>query len=159
MTIGGKLAAGFSAQFPALNNNNHTINSLYSTSYNCIAYAANRTNKWWWPNPQGQDDFWPSGVPNNDSIEAFVLAYNTIGYTSCGLDSSLQNEFEKIAIYAICGAVKHAARQLPSGMWVSKLGKSVDIEHELDALDGPCYGTPAQFMKRHYLINALYCFS
>jgi hypothetical protein len=158
MAIGGKLGLGLT-QFPAIRDNNHTIKSLQDSKYNCIAYAANRTDKWWWPNtqglPQGKDDYWPKDAPNKDTVEAFILAYKSIGYIPC-LDGSLQAENEKIAIYAISGVVKHAARQLPNGMWVSKLGKYFDIEHELNALNGSHYGMPAQFMIRHYVICALY---
>ncbi|MCI0637958.1 MAG: hypothetical protein L0Y72_23715 [Gemmataceae bacterium] len=37
----------------------------------------------------------------------------------------------------------HAARQLPTGRWSSKLGPSEDIEHDLHALEGEIYGTIA----------------
>lgn len=46
------------------------------------------------------------------------------------------------------GRVKHAARQMPNGLWRSKMGKSVDIEHELAAVEGPLYGTVVAFVHR-----------
>jgi hypothetical protein len=42
----------------------------------------------------------------------------------------------------------HAARQLPSGRWTSKLGELEDIEHGLRDLEGDAYGTVVLIMKR-----------
>ena len=43
----------------------------------------------------------------------------------------------------------HAARQLLSGKWTSKLGKSVDIEHDTtDVVARGLYGEVVQIMKR-----------
>lgn len=47
------------------------------------------------------------------------------------------------------GEAQHAARQLPTGAWTSKIGNLEDIEHaELDALAGPLYGSPAVVLSR-----------
>lgn len=43
---------------------------------------------------------------------------------------------------------KHAARQLASGRWTSKLGKLEDIDHALHDLEGMLYGAVVLFMKR-----------
>ena len=46
---------------------------------------------------------------------------------------------EKVAIFvsARTGAPTHAARQLPSGQWTSKLGAGIDIVHDdLEAVGG-----------------------
>jgi hypothetical protein len=42
----------------------------------------------------------------------------------------------------------HAARQLRSGAWTSKLGISEDVEHELRALEGEIYGVVALILTR-----------
>jgi len=43
----------------------------------------------------------------------------------------------------------HAARQLSSGQWTSKLGRSEGIEHDTpDDVAGGFYGEVVQFMKR-----------
>jgi hypothetical protein len=62
----------------------------------------------------------------------------------------LQANIEKIAIYVNqLGVPSHAARQLPNGLWTSKLGSNVDIEHATpDALTGNDYGRPALLMAR-----------
>ena len=57
--------------------------------------------------------------------------------------------FEKIALFATDQAVPlHAARQLASGRWTSKLGEREDIEHALRDLEGEIYGTVVLIMKR-----------
>ena len=56
---------------------------------------------------------------------------------------------EKVAIYLLNGMPTHAARQLSTGKWTSKLGLSIDIEHDSpDVLDGPEYGKASIFLKR-----------
>jgi hypothetical protein len=156
MVIGGKLSSSHATLFPHLRDDNHTISSPQDTRYNCIAYAASCVDKWWWPSGGNPDGYWPPGVPHEESVGAFVLAFQSVGYAPCELDGTLRQGYEKIAIYAVSGQVKHAARQLPNGDWTSKLGKGVDLEHELHAIDGDFYGFPVQFMIRHHLITALY---
>jgi hypothetical protein len=58
--------------------------------------------------------------------------------------------FEKVAIFADeLGEPRHAARQLGSGEWTSKLGDHVDIEHEdLDVVGGHLYGEPRMYLRR-----------
>jgi hypothetical protein len=56
--------------------------------------------------------------------------------------------YEKVALFALLGAPKHAARQVPGGRWTSKLGEREDIEHELHALTGQVYGSVARVLKR-----------
>jgi hypothetical protein len=63
--------------------------------------------------------------------------------------SGLEVGFEKIALYALPdGEPTHAARQLLSGKWTSKLGRWQDIEHELEGLVCDRYGTVKQVLKR-----------
>lgn len=43
----------------------------------------------------------------------------------------------------------HAARQLPNGLWTSKLGQLEDITHATpQVIAGSDYGEVMQFMKR-----------
>jgi hypothetical protein len=57
---------------------------------------------------------------------------------------------DKVALYMTSdGEISHAARQLPSGRWTSKLGAYEDIEHNtLAAIEGDAYGMVAQILKR-----------
>ena len=61
--------------------------------------------------------------------------------------------FERVAIYAVGNepnlSPQHAARQLPSGRWTSKLGDWEDIEHhELRDVESPDYGRVVHVMRR-----------
>jgi len=106
-----------------------------TTQYNCIAWAAGDTNNWWWPkiNPKGKS-YWPEGVPNEETLNAFIQAYRQLGYTECS-DSLLENGYDKIAIYCdYAGKPTHAARQLPDGQWTSKLGPDIDVSHDFKGL-------------------------
>jgi hypothetical protein len=69
-------------------------------------------------------------------VPAFRAAFAAFGYVDC-TDTSSEEGFEKIAIYAISSGIpKHASRQLPSGRWTSKVGHLEDIEHDLGDLEG-----------------------
>lgn len=78
----------------------------------------------------------------------FCRGFETLGYVTCP-DSVLEKGWEKVALFAKANdEPAHAARQLESGRWTSKLGGSKDIAHELEAVCGPYYGNPVLFMKR-----------
>ena len=134
--------------FPALGPGGYQITSPDSEAYNCIAWAVGQTDLWWEPDPFGLY-FWPPGVPRRLTLDAYVQAFAVLSYTLCDI-ADLELGFEKVAIYVdTMGRPTHAARQLPSGKWTSKLGKLEDIEHEtLDCLSGSSYGSVALFLKR-----------
>ena len=148
MVIGGELPV--SASFPNLAPGNHAITSGRSTAYNCIAWAAGDDARWWWP-IDIEDVHWPEGVPRVEELSAFVAAFATLGYAECE-GGGLERGLEKIAIYAADGIPKHAARQLPDGQWSSKLGKSFDLSHTLEAITGPAYGEPELFLSRPLVV-------
>ncbi|MHB8654324.1 MAG: DUF7689 domain-containing protein [Terriglobia bacterium] len=117
-------------------------------SYNCIAWAASVTTEWWEPDP-GLQYYWPENVPREYTIDAYVAAFRTRGFEICG-DDLLEPEIEKIAIYILQGFPAHAARQLTSGNWTSKMGAREDIEHiKLESVGGPLYGNASIHMKRN----------
>ncbi len=93
------------------------------------------------------EDAWPAGVARAETVDAFRAAFASLGYLICD-DEQLEPGFEKIALFALGGVPKHAARQLLSGRWVSKLGASEDIEHSLHDLTGMAYGAVVLIMKR-----------
>ncbi len=133
--------------FPRLTTANSRVTSPEDEDYNCIAWAAETTDRWWWPDPQ-QQSFWPAGIPRIVSLDSFAGAYATLGYSQ-RTDSSWQVGSQKIAIFAdTSGKPTHAARQLPGGWWASKLGTIIDIEHELNAVEGPVYGSVAIVLER-----------
>ena len=137
--------------FPQLGPHNHTITSPSSNLYNCVAWASSNDTRWWWPDP-ANTGYWPPSVPREETIDAFIQAYATLGYAQC-IDETLTIGVEKIAIYGVRVGLDiyptHAARQLADGRWTSKLGACEDITHDtLDALSGPRYGAPVCFLAR-----------
>jgi hypothetical protein len=132
--------------FPALRGRVWSITSPSDEKYNCIAWAAGDWTQPWWPDAEGAF-FWPAGVARAATLDACRDAFITLGYAVCD-DDHLEPGFEKVALFALVGAPKHAARQLPSGRWTSKLGKGEDIEHALHDLTGMVYGSVVVVMKR-----------
>ena len=133
--------------FPNLTEANSRTTSPRDEGYNCIAWAAEDTERWWWPDSMEQN-YWPPEVPREATIEAFVQAYGLQGYSQRS-DPTIEFGRQKVAIYADRnGNPTHAARQLPDGWWASKLGREIDIEHELTALDGPLYGSAVVILAR-----------
>jgi hypothetical protein len=118
-----------------------------STVYNCIGYAIGNTRKFFWPTPYVLH-YWPSDIIMQESIAAFAALFAKHGYVVTK-GPELEAGYEKIALYADDGGVPtHAARQAPDGLWLSKLGRGVDIKHALEALCGSEYGSPVRFYKR-----------
>jgi hypothetical protein len=142
--------------FPSAKNEGCWITSCLDDTYNCIAWAAGESNRYWWP-VVAQNAYWPPGVPYKETLPAFVQAFGTIGYKAWRWgrkgNGRLRRGVEKIAIYVDDNGVPtHAARQLPNGRWVSKLGPWKDVEHlTTAALAGrhPAYGTVAKYLWRN----------
>jgi hypothetical protein len=104
------------------------ITSPETIEYNCVAWAAEENTRCWWPDHM-EIGYWPEDIPREETLEAFIEAYKTLGYERC-YETDLEEGFQKIAIYVKDRKPTHAARQLNNGNWTSKLGKSFDIEHE-----------------------------
>jgi hypothetical protein len=138
------------ALFPRLHNSGYVLTSPRTRDYNCIAWAAGDVTAWWWPDPDPDNEaiFWPDGVPREETLAAFMAAFATLGYFPCD-NADQEPGFEKVALFAgPDGVPTHAARQLPSGRWTSKLGFLEDIEHALHDVSGEHYGAVIQLLKR-----------
>lgn len=140
------MATNLDDAFPNLGKEGFTKDSPATRDYNCIAWAAGDKSVNWWPDLL-LAYHWPDGVPRVETLEAFVLAFQSIGYLCCN-SGELEPSFEKIAIYMLDEKPTHAARQFADGRWTSKLGKSIDISHTLSGLEGPVYGRVAAIMSR-----------
>jgi hypothetical protein len=137
-------------EFPNLRPGEWHQSSEPDPKYNCIAFAAGRTDVYWWPDPFPDllNDYWPLGLSREESVDALAELYRSFGYEPCA-DAGLEVGYEKVAIYANGTEPTHAARQLIDGRWISKLGPQEDIEHDnLHCLSGPCYGQPVLFLRR-----------
>lgn len=97
-----------------------------------------------------------------ETLAAFIRAFELSGYSICQSEVP-EPGVEKIAIFVdSLGEPTHAAKQLNdgTGWWKSKLGwqndvHTVDIEHELHAVGGGCYGTVARVMARRMQTDAV----
>jgi hypothetical protein len=128
--------------FPRLDASNYRITSPATPDYNCIAWSAGDTEHWWQPGV-----YWPVDE-SNFSTTALTAMFSSLGFAICD-DPELEAGFEKIAVYGDASFYTHAARQLASGKWTSKLGRAEDIEHQLPAdVAGGVYGEVVAIMKR-----------
>ena len=149
--------------FRNLTNTTWRIKSPWDDTYQCIAWAACRTDSIWWPVdiPPPPGSYWPSTLPIDDKVEYFVQAFAALGYGPCG-NCDFEFGYQKIAIYAgDDGHVRHMARQHFFGKgWLSKLGKLEDIFHaDLRSIEGDPspnsyeYGRVAQVLKRSWWVS------
>jgi hypothetical protein len=139
-------------EFPRLRLAGYSITSPASDDYNCIAWAGGEIERKWDPDPTA-GRYWPEGVPRILDVESFVRLFASKGgYSPCE-SGALEEGFEKIAIFvSLSQEVTHAARQLPSGAWTSKLGDWEDIEHHaLSGLESSFYGRVSIILKRQRL--------
>ena len=131
-------------QFPNIKTTTYKITSGPSKDYNCIAWAADDITKWW-SNVPGY--YWPT-TNRSSLVESLVDVFARIGYEICG-STSLEEGFDKVALYEKAGLWKHVSRQLANGHWTSKLGRDEDIEHENpEVLVGSLYGRVHCIMRR-----------
>jgi len=104
------------------------ITSPATSEYNCVAWAFNDTRKVWWPE---EDYYWPTPPPVFPTIDTFIETFSLMGYEQCD-SNQFESGFQKIAIFGKSwDEPSHVARQLTNGVWASKMGPLVDIEHDL----------------------------
>lgn len=136
------------AHFPNLVMSEYQVKSDETPDYNCIAWAAGDSSKWWEPSPYS---YWPVEAPQEVTLEGYRAVFELKGYEECATDQ-LESGFEKVAIYVDTdGSPTHAAKQLGNGSWTSKLGDWEDIERSsLRGLEGAgsAYGTVALILRR-----------
>lgn len=133
-------------KWPFLLSEGYSVESVETWDYNCIAYAVDIQDQWWWPDANGDAD-WPI-KRREETLDCFVEAFETMGYRKCR-SAYPKRGFEKIVIYARNGVPTHAAKQLPDGRWKSKLGPWEDIEHNTTkAVEEYIYGKAVVYMKR-----------
>jgi hypothetical protein len=96
--------------------------------------------------------YWPI-AEREITVGCFVKAFEALGYAIC-MSDALEDGIQKIAIFghkAQDGSARptHAALQLRTGSWTSKLGPFEDVTHpDVNAVNGPTYGRPLVFMSR-----------
>jgi len=131
--------------FPRLDESNHKVTSEPTVEYNCIAWAANESDRWW---DVADGYYWPEGAEKSYDTSALVSAFLVQGFRESA-SASVVPGVEKVAVYSQAGEFTHIARQLPDGRWASKLGDLEDIEHRtLEALEGSLYGKTTMILER-----------
>lgn len=132
------------ALFPNLPSDQYQETSELTCAYNCIAFAAEDIENWWWPS---EDGYWPVDI-TDDSVASFQYAFKeSRNYEPCE-DGQLEAGFQKVAVYALGNSVKHMARQLENGLWTSKLGHGWDISHQTADSLCPHYGDSISYLRR-----------
>ena len=97
--------------------------------------------------------YWPDEETQDADVREFVKAFRLKGYEMCD-NAEMEKGYRKIALYVIPGTTEctHAARQLSTGYWTSKLGESYDIQHETPfTIQGDIYGKVYCFMRRPFV--------
>ena len=137
------------ADFPSLRDTSYQMTSERDPGYNCLAWSLGDTKFFWQPLPPTRGYYWPPGIPREDTVDAWAKVFELHGYERTTSDA-LEAGFEKVAIYeASDGLAGHAALQLASGAWTSKLGVGHDIEHpNPQCLEGDLYGRIVRILKR-----------
>lgn len=117
-----------------------------SGNYNCIAWALEDEKHFYWPGPADSYN-WPPGLRRGISVKNLTRIFELAGYQACE-NSELEPGFQKVAIFSKNKLPTHAARQLPDGLWTSKIGALEDVRHTLNAISGGIYGEVALVLKR-----------
>lgn len=74
--------------------------------------------------------------------------FSTISYEVCE-SGDLEQGFTKIAIFSDSNGIPtHAARQLKTGYWTSKLGPFIDVQHTIHSVEAGEYGNVIVYLKR-----------
>lgn len=144
------------AHFPDLEfDGSFEVNSDPNYFYNCIGFAIGYEDVWIAPSPRKSIPWfwWPDSVPFDEDPNSLVATFQYFGFELCDNDS-LEDGFEKVALYSKNDNWKHAARIIGENIYHSKLGECYDIYHRggnvLEKASNPneSYGEPYMFMKR-----------
>jgi hypothetical protein len=138
--------------FPGLRPGTYLITSPVDEDYNCIAWSVGNTHDWLWPGDPAIS-VWPAELRREETLTAFQDLFGRYGFETCTTEE-FEPGVEKVALFATADSCPtHAARQLPTGRWTSKLGKSEDIEHDLHALAREVYGAVVRVFRRPVVVT------
>ncbi len=131
---------------PLKNDKNFKLLSPFSFQYNCIAFALGMTDRWvdhenipwhWWP-----------PVEKGAKIEHLIKAFNFFGFEECGMDDTIDELYDKVALYQTDDQWTHAARIVKRGILHSKFGESYDGIHSSGNVLHLQYGKICLIMRR-----------
>ena len=137
--------------FPQLESEGYEVTSEPDYEYNCVAYAAGETDRWW-SHLEENGYYWPDYASRTGFIQSLVEVFTGLGYEPCS-DANAESGFRKVALYSKQGDWTHVAVQLPDGHWHSKLGLGEDIRHRMpESLTGESYGEVHCIMRRPHAL-------
>lgn len=126
---------------------NFCLKSPATYQYNCIAFAMGMQDRWvdtgnlpW--------HWWPPAVEKGMTVAHLVKAFQYFGFEDCGMDESMDEKYDKIAIYQNNECWTHAARIVADGIYHSKFGASYDGIHSCGDVLQAQYGTVVIVMRR-----------
>ena len=142
LTVAEPARAELERWFPGLEGTDWKITSPEDDGYNCLAFALGFQDLF--IDPSSTDGtVWAADVPYVNTIEAYLDWFRR-GGLELTVNEAVDGRF-RVAIFAN-DTPQHFAVQLPTGGWISKLGKSFDVVHPLRALEGVLYGRVAAVM-------------
>jgi hypothetical protein len=87
--------------FPDLRPDRYSITSPCDRGYNCIAWAADDDEHWWWP---AYGSYWPDGVERECTLDRFRETFELHGYEPCD-DADFEAGYTKIVVYVNAAGV------------------------------------------------------
>jgi len=128
--------------------------------FNCVAYTLSFNEYWIWPGNSGVTYFiresygeknfkmfWPVGVRNDTSLEAFTQLYTLFGYEPCN-NITFDSNYQKVIVYGFnAKEVTHVA-VINDGFCTSKMGAEILLNHHPDSLVGEVFGDILIAFKR-----------
>jgi len=126
------------------------ITSDCTPAYNCIGWALGMNDVW-----VGLDhpsnyawNWWPKEVAENASQSSLISLFAYFGFVECE-DGKIEENFDKVALYANNSGWTHAARIVAEDELHSKIGTAWDIHHGTTSLSvNSDYGSIFAYMKR-----------
>lgn len=89
------------AQFPALAAAGYEIIGEPTDEYNCIAYAAGETHRWW-SNEDSVQLYWPEPAGRTPLIASLIAVFTNLGYEPAD-DDSVEAGYVKVALFRTMG--------------------------------------------------------
>lgn len=137
--------------FPALGKDpNFRITSDSTPAYNCIGWALGMNDVWvglYHPTNYAWT-WWPESVPCNENRDSLISLFEYFGFSKCA-DSTIEADYDKVALYADEEGWTHAARVIGDNIFHSKIGTAWDIHHSGgNTFDNTEYGSIYAYMKR-----------
>lgn len=131
---------------PLKNDINFILLSAETFQYNCIAFALGMEDRW--VDPEEIPWHWWPPVPKGESVDHLKEAFKYFGFEDCGSNDSVEELYDKIAIYELNNCWTHAAKVISSEVYHSKFGASYDGRHSGGNVLQLRYGNVCAFMKR-----------